>query len=128
MVMQLYVETSLTYQDVAISPDTTETSLTHHYTTEPPAQILKKESREYAEQMNADSVASLDPLLKTPDRDQRRSKEWVRPELKDERVPHLIILQHGYMGDPKDMKLLRNTLTALLLDSTSHGDHIQVHA
>ena len=41
---------------------------------------------------------------------------WERTTKEGEKVPHLIILQHGYLGSVRDMSLLRNTLATLLND------------
>lgn len=118
MVMRQYVEVSLSYEDFAISPNESDAS-----SEEPviiaPTPLLRRDSNEI---ISEDSlfISEAIPRIKTIS-----SKEWYRKD-DEEPVPHLIVLQHGYMGCPADMKLIRDILTTILLDPTNVEDNVQV--
>lgn len=117
MVMRQYVETSLYYQDFAITPNDSDVS--EEAVIIAPTPLLRRDSNEINAQdtiFNSEAI----PRIKTIS-----SKEWCRKD-DEESVPHLVILQHGYMGSPSDMKLIRDVLTTLLLDPSITDDNVQV--
>ena len=115
--MRQYVETSLYYQDFAITPNDSDVS--DEAVIVAPTPLLRRDSNEINAQdtlFNSEAI----PRIKTIS-----SKEWFRKD-DEEPVPHLIILQHGYMGCPGDMKLIRDVLATLLLDPSNADDNVQV--
>ena len=117
MVIRQFVETSLYYQDFAITPN--DSDISEEAVIIAPTPLLRRDSNEINTHdtiFNSDAI----PRIKTIP-----SKEWCRKD-DEESVPHLIILQHGYMGCPGDMKLIRDVLTTLLLDPAIIDDNVQV--
>ena len=133
MVLQQYVEPVLSYEDCAPSPDqsigdadmwgddsvrrqSTDTSGVQEEAG-PPVTPLREAVQQAAGEAAGEAAGVVEG-----DRGEGGAVEEA-----DARVPHLIVLMHGYMGDSSDMRLLRNQLQTLLrLDAAVDSTYIKV--
>lgn len=120
MVLQQYPDTTLSYHDIDNNDD--------DYRSTPASPIagspIQLNTFNYRIKDVTVSIESLD--VPTPLQRATSAKDWYRSDDEGERVQHLIVLQHGYMGVPGDMKLLKRHLSLLLLDPDTDDESMQV--